>query len=79
MFDIIIIGAGIVGLAIARSIGETTNKSVLVIEKEESFGRGASNFNSFIKIFLSNFSLKFSLSDIILAISYLDILVAPAT
>ena len=34
MFDIIIIGAGIVGLAIARSIGENTNKSVLVIEKE---------------------------------------------
>jgi len=46
MFDIIIIGAGIVGLAIARSIGETTNKSVLVIEKEESFGRGISSRNS---------------------------------
>ena len=46
MFDIVIIGAGIVGLAIARSIGETTNKSVLVIEKEESFGRGISSRNS---------------------------------
>ena len=46
MFDIVIIGAGIVGLAIARSIGETTNKSVLVIEKEEFFGRGISSRNS---------------------------------
>jgi len=46
MFDIVIIGTGIVGLAIARSIGETTNKSVLVIEKEESFGRGISSRNS---------------------------------
>ena len=46
MFDVIIIGAGIVGLAIARAIGETTNKSVLVIEKEESFGRGISSRNS---------------------------------
>ncbi|MBT6782879.1 MAG: NAD(P)-binding protein, partial [Candidatus Marinimicrobia bacterium] len=32
MFDIIIIGAGIVGLAIAKSIAEKTHKSVLVIE-----------------------------------------------
>ena len=46
MFDVVIIGAGIVGLAIARSIGETTNKSVLIIEKEESFGRGISSRNS---------------------------------
>jgi len=46
MFDIIIIGAGIVGLAIARSIGENTNKSVLVIEKETFFGRGISSRNS---------------------------------
>jgi L-2-hydroxyglutarate oxidase LhgO len=46
MFDVVIIGAGIVGLAIARSIGETTNKSVLVIEKEASFGRGISSRNS---------------------------------
>ena len=46
MFDVIIVGAGIVGLAIARSIGEITNKSVLVIEKEESFGRAISSRNS---------------------------------
>ena len=46
MFDIVIIGAGIVGLAIARSIAEKTHKSVLVIEKEESFGRGISSRNS---------------------------------
>ena len=46
MFDIVIIGAGIVGLAIARSIAEKTDKSVLIIEKEESFGRGISSRNS---------------------------------
>ena len=46
MFDVIIIGAGVVGLAIARSIGETSDKSVLIIEKEESFGRGISSRNS---------------------------------
>ena len=46
MFDIIIIGAGVVGLAIARSIGETMKKSVLVIEKEASFGHGISSRNS---------------------------------
>ncbi|MBN4081270.1 NAD(P)/FAD-dependent oxidoreductase [Caldithrix abyssi] len=46
MFDIVIIGAGIVGLAIARSIGESLQKSVLIIEKEKSFGRGISSRNS---------------------------------
>lgn len=46
MFDIVIIGAGVVGLAIARYIGETSQKSVLVIEKEETFGRGISSRNS---------------------------------
>ncbi len=46
MYDIVIIGAGVVGLAVARSIGELTGKSVLVIEKEKSFGRGISSRNS---------------------------------
>lgn len=46
MFDVIIIGAGVIGLAIARSLGESSQKSVLVIEKEESFGRGISSRNS---------------------------------
>ena len=31
MFDIVIIGAGVIGLSIARAIGERTSKSVLVI------------------------------------------------
>ena len=46
MFDIVIIGAGVIGLAIAKAIGNNGNKSVLVIEKEETFGRGISSRNS---------------------------------
>ena len=46
MFDIVIIGAGVIGLAIAKAIGNNSNKSVLVIEKEETFGRGISSRNS---------------------------------
>ena len=46
MYDIVIIGAGVIGLSIARAIGENTNKSVLIIEKEESYGRGISSRNS---------------------------------
>ena len=46
MFDIIIIGAGVIGLSIARAIGERTNLSVLIIDKEDDFGRGISSRNS---------------------------------
>ena len=46
MFDVVIIGAGVIGLSIARSIGHQTNKSVLIIEKEDSFGKGISSRNS---------------------------------
>ena len=46
MFDVVIIGAGVIGLAIAKAIGNNSNKSVLVIEKEETFGRGISSRNS---------------------------------
>ncbi|MEA1881540.1 MAG: NAD(P)/FAD-dependent oxidoreductase [Candidatus Marinimicrobia bacterium] len=46
MYDVVIIGAGVIGLAIARAIGEILHKSVLIIEKEESFGRGISSRNS---------------------------------
>jgi len=46
MFDIVIIGAGVIGLAIAKAIGNNSNKSVLVIEKEDTFGRGISSRNS---------------------------------
>ena len=41
-----IIGAGVIGLAIAKAIGNNSNKSVLVIEKEDTFGRGISSRNS---------------------------------
>ena len=45
-YDVVIIGAGVAGLAIARELVETSNKTVLVIEKEASFGQGVSSRNS---------------------------------
>lgn len=44
-FDVIIIGAGIVGLAIAERLSRKY-ENVLLIEKEESFGRHTSSRNS---------------------------------
>ena len=46
MFDVVIIGAGVIGLSIAKAIGEKTKSSVLVIEREDSFGKGISSRNS---------------------------------
>ena len=46
MYDVVIIGAGVVGLSIARSLSKNTRLSVLVIEKEDSFGKGVSSRNS---------------------------------
>lgn len=44
-FDAVIIGAGVVGLAIAYEISRT-GKSVLIVEKEDGIGRGISSRNS---------------------------------
>lgn len=44
-FDIIIIGAGVVGLAIAEAVA-TKNLRVAVLEKNDSFGRETSSRNS---------------------------------
>ena len=44
-YDVTVIGAGVVGLAIARKLSESYG-SVLIIDKEESFGRGVSSRNS---------------------------------
>ena len=44
-FDAIIIGAGIVGLAVARQFSKNFG-SILLVEKEESFGRHVSSRNS---------------------------------
>ena len=46
MFDIVIIGAGVIGLSIAKALGEKTKSSVLVIEKENAIGKGVSSRNS---------------------------------
>ena len=44
-YDVTIIGAGVVGLATARKLSESYG-SLLIIDKEESFGRGISSRNS---------------------------------
>ena len=44
-FDIIIVGAGVIGIAIARACAQK-NKSVLLIEKNLQFGEGISSRNS---------------------------------
>jgi L-2-hydroxyglutarate oxidase LhgO len=46
MYKIIIIGAGVIGLSVARAISMNSKDSVLVIEKEESYGHGISSRNS---------------------------------
>jgi L-2-hydroxyglutarate oxidase LhgO len=46
-FDIVIIGAGVVGLAIANELAQSTvNKNILVLEKADSFGQETSSRNS---------------------------------
>ena len=44
-FDAIIIGAGIVGLAIAQRLSKNFD-SILLVEKEDSFGKHVSSRNS---------------------------------
>ena len=43
--DILIIGAGVIGLAIAREVSQS-NRSVIIIEKNKSFGQETSSRNS---------------------------------
>ena len=38
-FQIVIIGAGAVGLAISRALAEMGNKSVLIVDRGPGFGR----------------------------------------
>lgn len=45
-YEVVIIGAGVIGLAIARNLAKSTSKSVLVLEKEDYFGKGTSSRNS---------------------------------
>ena len=44
--DITIIGAGVVGLAIAYELSQKNNKDILLVEKHESFGKETSSRNS---------------------------------
>ena len=45
-YQIVIIGAGAVGLAISRALAERGNKSVLIVDRDSGFGRGISSRNS---------------------------------
>mgnify|MGYP000347818501 FL=1 len=45
-YQVVIIGAGVVGLAVARGLAQLGVNSVLIIEKEDAFGRGISSRNS---------------------------------
>ncbi|MFH1666472.1 MAG: NAD(P)/FAD-dependent oxidoreductase [Elusimicrobiota bacterium] len=46
-FDIVIIGAGVVGLAVASELSQSAgNKNILVLEKSHSFGQETSSRNS---------------------------------
>ncbi|SCY86488.1 NAD(P)/FAD-dependent oxidoreductase [Desulfoluna spongiiphila] len=44
-FDVTVVGAGVVGLAVAEALSKVFGR-VLVIDKEEGFGRGVSSRNS---------------------------------
>ena len=44
-FDSVVIGAGVVGLSVARSLAET-GRTVLIVEAEPDFGKGISSRNS---------------------------------
>jgi L-2-hydroxyglutarate oxidase LhgO len=43
--DILIIGAGVIGLAVARELS-SSNKNIIVVEKNKSFGQETSSRNS---------------------------------
>ncbi|MEE9167008.1 MAG: NAD(P)/FAD-dependent oxidoreductase [Candidatus Neomarinimicrobiota bacterium] len=45
-YEVVVIGAGVVGLAVARGLAEQNVSSVLVVEKEDDFGLGVSSRNS---------------------------------
>lgn len=45
-FEVVIIGAGVIGLAIAKELYENDIKSVLIIEKNRAFGQETSSRNS---------------------------------
>ena len=60
-YEIVIVGAGIIGLSIAKSLSEENYNSVLVIDKAGTYGRGISSRNSEVihsGIYYQNNTLK---------------------
>ncbi len=45
-YDVVIIGAGVIGLTIARRLAQDKNKSICILEKESELGKHASGKNS---------------------------------
>jgi len=45
-YQIVIIGAGVIGLAVAKTLSESGYSSVLIIEEQETYGRGISSRSS---------------------------------
>ena len=43
--DIIIVGAGLIGLAVATALSRK-DRNIIVLEKDQTFGQGASSRNS---------------------------------
>lgn len=46
MADVVVIGAGVVGIAVARELSMNHGREVLVIESAHTFGTGSSSRNS---------------------------------
>jgi len=44
--DAIVIGAGVLGLSVARTLAKTMKKEVLILERSDAFGSGTSSRNS---------------------------------
>jgi L-2-hydroxyglutarate oxidase LhgO len=44
--DILIIGAGVIGLAVARELSSSIKKDIIIVEKNKSFGQETSSRNS---------------------------------
>ena len=45
-YEVVIVGAGVIGLAVAKELQENNFKSVLVLDKNSNFGQETSSRNS---------------------------------
>ena len=45
-YEVVIVGAGVIGLAVAKELQENNFKSVIVLDKNNNFGQETSSRNS---------------------------------